>query len=54
MMMVDKVATSFRLTRQARQLLRELAERMGIDQTHVVETAIRDLAERKIKQETGK
>jgi hypothetical protein len=43
---MDKKPASFRLTTIALRLLRVLAEGMGLSQTAVVETAIRELAKK--------
>jgi predicted transcriptional regulator len=41
---MDKKKTSIRLSNTAQQLLRQLAERLGISQSAVIEQAIRSLA----------
>lgn len=40
------IPTSFRLSEEARSLLGELAERLGVSRTGIVEMMIRDLARR--------
>jgi predicted DNA-binding protein len=42
-----KIATSFRLSPEGLELLRALAERLGISQTAVLEMLIREKAEEK-------
>ncbi len=41
-----KTPTAFRLSEKARALLAALAEKLGVNQTAVVEMAIRQMAER--------
>lgn len=43
--MTDKLPTSFRLTDDARELIRLLVQKKGVSQTDIVELAIRKLAE---------
>jgi len=45
--MRNKQAVSFRLTPEAKQLIKELAKKLGISQADVIEIAIRKLAEQK-------
>lgn len=46
-MPTDKLATSFRLTREALRLLFDLAKSLGISQAGVLELAIREMAKKK-------
>lgn len=41
----EKTTTSLRMTPEAKRLLQELAKKLGISQTSVIEIAIRRLAE---------
>lgn len=43
--MDNKQATSIRLTPEAKRLVKELAKRLGVSQTAIMEIAIRRLAE---------
>ena len=43
--MANKEATSFRLTPEAIALIKELAKKLGVSQTDIVELAIRKLAQ---------
>jgi predicted DNA-binding protein len=42
-----KEATSFRLTTEVKQLIKLLAKKLGVNETSVVEIAVRELAEKK-------
>lgn len=46
-MALEKIATSFRLTKEAIQKLRVLAELRGVNSTAMIEMLIRDEADRK-------
>jgi hypothetical protein len=48
---MKKEATSYRLSVDAKQLIKMLSDRLGINETSVIELAVRELAEKKgIKQ----
>ncbi len=42
---MDKQSTSIRLTPEAKRLIRELAKKLGVSQTAIIEIAIRKFAE---------
>ena len=42
---MDKQATSIRLTPEAKRLIKELANKLGVTQASIIEIAIRKLAE---------
>jgi hypothetical protein len=44
---MKKEATSYRLTPEVKRLIKVLADRLGINETSVIELAVRELAERK-------
>jgi hypothetical protein len=42
-----KEATSYRLTTEGKQLIKLLAQKLGVNETSVIELAVRELAEKK-------
>lgn len=44
---MDKKSTSVRLTPEAKRLLKELAKKLGVSQTDIIEMSIREFAEKR-------
>lgn len=44
---MDKQATSIRLTPEAKRLIKELAKKLGVSQAAIIEMAIREFADKR-------